>query len=51
MYLDKKSVYKKSKLNWVSKFIENYPEWNESMINNRAKEMAKILYNSLAIEI
>ncbi len=51
MYLDKKSVYKKSKLNWVSKFIENYSEWDESMINNRAKEMAKILYNSLEIEI
>ena len=51
MYLDKKSVYKKSKLNWVSNFIENYSEWNESMINNRAKEMAKILYNSLEIEI
>ena len=51
MYLDKKNVYKKSKLNWVSKFIENYSEWNESMINNRAKEMAKILYNSLEIEI
>ena len=51
MYSDKKSVYEKSKLNWVSKFIEDYSEWNESMINNRAKEMAKILYNSLEIKI
>lgn len=50
-YKDKVKIYKKSKLNWVDNFIKENEEWNESMIEERAKKMAKYLYNSIDFNI
>ena len=50
-YKDKVKVYKKSKLTWVDKFIKENDEWNELMIEERAKKMAKLLYNSIEFKI
>ncbi len=44
-----KETYHKSCYIWVKKFIENYPQWNESMIKERAKKLAKIYTHHLTI--
>lgn len=51
VYVDKVKIYKKSKLNWVSNFIKENQNWDETMIQNRAKDMAKLLYNSIDFSI
>ena len=40
-------IYQKSCYIWVKKFIENYPQWNESMIKERAKKLARIYYEDI----
>lgn len=46
-YIDKIHIYQKSCYIWVKKFIENYPQWNESMIKERAKKLARIYYEDI----
>ena len=46
-YIDKIDTYHKSCYIWVKKFIENYPQWSESMIKERAKKLAKIYYQDI----
>lgn len=44
-YVNKvESYYSKSQYKWLSKFVAKYPIWNESMIKDRAVEMAKVFY-------
>ena len=31
----------------AKKIIENYPQWNESMIKERAKKLARIYYEDI----
>ena len=46
-YIDKIHIYQKSCYIWVKKFIENYTQWNESMIKERAKKLARIYYEDI----
>lgn len=43
-YNDKIQVYQKSSYIWIKNFIEKYPHWDESMIKDRAENLAKIYY-------
>ena len=46
-YIDKVQTYEKSSYIWIKKFIEDYPQWNESMIKERAEKLAKIYYQHI----
>lgn len=46
-YIDKIQTYQKSSYIWVRKFLENYPQWNDSMIRERAEKLAKIYYQHI----
>lgn len=39
--------YKKSQYLWISKFVEKYGEWNDDMIDERAKNLAAAYYGGI----
>lgn len=43
----KKSVYAKSRSPWVATFIDKHNEWNETMFEERSKQMAKEYYEKV----
>lgn len=46
-YINKIEKYRQSKYNCVQTFIKEHKTWDSSMIEKRAKEMAKTLYNDI----
>lgn len=46
-YLNKKALYEKSNYKWIHKFIENYPNWDNSMFDKRASDLAEIYYTKI----
>lgn len=42
-----RNFYNKSQYKWVQTFLEKYPDWNESMIADRAKMMAETFYRHI----
>lgn len=46
-YSDKIPTYKKSTYPWIAQFIADHNEWNQSMIADRARELAKIYYQKI----
>lgn len=46
-YVEKKIYYKKSQYLWISKFVEKYGEWNDDMIDERAKNLAAVYYGGI----
>lgn len=46
-YQDKINIYSKSKYSWVAEFIDQHETWTESMINQRALDMAKDYYTKI----
>ena len=46
-YVEKKIYYKKSQYLWISKFVEKYGEWNDDMIDERAKNLAAAYYGGI----
>lgn len=47
-YKDKKEkYYNKSQYKWILSFISENPDWDESMINDRATMMAETFYHSI----
>lgn len=47
IYRDKMLIYKKSTYPWIAKFIDEYSEWNQFMIADRAKKLAEIYYKEI----
>lgn len=43
----KKSVYAKSRSPWVAAFLAKHSEWNETMFEERSKQMAKEYYEKI----
>lgn len=43
-YANKCAVYAKSNYIWVKNFVAQHEQWDSSMIEQRAKEMAKVYY-------
>lgn len=43
----KKSVYAKSRSPWVAAFLAKHSEWNETMFEERSKQMAKEYYEKV----
>ena len=46
-YSDKLLFYKKSCYPWIAQFIADHNEWNQSMIDDRAKELSKTYYEKI----
>lgn len=46
-YLDKITVYKKSKYKWVKEFVDNNSAWMQGNIENRALQMAHFYYDNI----
>lgn len=46
-YQDKINIYSKSKYSWVAEFVDQHETWTESMINQRALDMAKDYYTKI----
>lgn len=46
-YANKCAVYAKSNYIWVKKFVAQHEQWDSSMIEQRAKEMAKVYYTEI----
>lgn len=46
-YQDKINIYSKSKYPWAAEFIDQHKTWTESMINQRALDMAKEYYTKI----
>lgn len=46
-YSNKRDIYKKSNFLWVNKFAVDNEGWEESDIDDRAKELAKIYYSKI----
>ena len=46
-YVDKKTIYAKSRSPWVSKFLNDYPDWDESKYEMRAKSLAAFYYEKI----
>lgn len=44
VYTEKISIYRKSKYNWVKRFIEKHDRWDGNLINDRAEKMADVYY-------
>ena len=42
-----KNFYPKSQYKWIAEFVKDNPEWNETMIENRASMMAETFYNKI----
>lgn len=46
-YTVKKKTYKKSKVQWVSQFLDKYPNWDTGEFTTRAQELAEIYYTKV----
>ena len=46
-YENKKSIYLKSKNPWVKVFLNEYPSWDETKFEERAKMMSKVYYEKV----
>lgn len=46
-YEEKKEIYKKSSVKWLSQFMVDYPNWNEKSFSLRANELAKKYYTHI----
>lgn len=46
-YANKCAVYAKSNYIWVKSFVAQHEQWDSSMIEQRAKEMAKVYYTEI----
>lgn len=46
-YANKCAVYVKSNYIWVKNFVAQHEQWDSSMIEQRAKEMAKVYYTEI----
>lgn len=46
-YSEKISIYKKSTYPWIDQFVTSHSEWDQSMIADRAEELAKIYYQKI----
>lgn len=46
-YANKCAVYTKSNYIWVKNFVAQHEQWDSSMIEQRAKEMAKVYYTEI----
>lgn len=46
-YANKCVVYEKSNYTWIKKFIAQHKQWDSSMIETRAKEMAEVYYKEI----
>lgn len=46
-YANKRTIYAKSNYAWMKIFMEQYPQWDSSMIENRAVELSKIYYREI----
>lgn len=46
-YANKCAVYAKSNYIWVKNFVAQHEQWDSSMIEQRAKEMAKVYYTEI----
>lgn len=46
-YHEKKVDYEKSKYKWINDFVKNNISWDETMIIDRAHQMAKIYYKNI----
>lgn len=46
-YANKCAVYAKSNYIWVKNFVVQHEQWDSSMIEQRAKEMAKVYYTEI----
>lgn len=47
VYSDKRKIYEESTYRFVKDFIEKHDRWDESMIAERAKELARIYYREV----
>lgn len=46
-YKSKMQIYKKSKVKWVSEFMEKYPNWDTGNFAERADKLAEIYYTKV----
>ena len=46
-YLDKLCYYKKSKYDWLQKFVKENDAWSEEKIRDRAEKLADIYYKNI----
>lgn len=46
-YSDKRSIYERSNFAWINKFADDNEDWEESDIENRARELARIYYTDI----
>lgn len=46
-YVEKREIYGKSKNNQVKKFLEEYPEFDNKNVENRAKNLAELYYTKI----
>lgn len=46
-YKEKKSIYEQSNYKWVHHFLMEHEEWSQTMIENRANDMAKLYYTKI----
>lgn len=46
-YLDKMCYYKKSKYDWLQKFVKENDAWSEEKIRDRAEKLADIYYKNI----
>ena len=46
-YLDKMCYYKKSKYDWIQKFVKENDTWSEEKIRDRAEKLADIYYKNI----
>ena len=46
-YANKCAVYAKSNYIWIKNFVAQHEQWDSSMIEQRAKEMAKVYYTEI----
>ena len=49
-FIEKVSIYKKSKYQWMTTFLLKNQNWSESMIANRALSMAKCYYDNIVVK-
>lgn len=50
-YVDKKKIYLKSSYQWVKKFTNENPEWDDKQIAQRASELSEIYYTKILNQV
>lgn len=46
-HIEKKNFYAQSKYPWVSHFLREYSDWDDTSIEKRASKLAKIYYTEI----